>query len=155
MILFHHSQTINRTIESLKCLNEFNLIVACLNDMIVFPPPPEEMCHRYAVEYVTLLFLYEHFFEDEEAASSIDLERQCTPMVRIQMLKNLMTLFFSEGDKLCGRLYQKLSLLLGQKIVMDHMPLLMVCLEVNLRKNISFYRTFFLRFRNHFPTGTW
>lgn len=39
---------------------------------------------------------------------------------------------FSEGDKLCGRLYQKLSILLTQKIMMDHMPLLMVCLEVIL-----------------------
>lgn len=41
-----------------------------------------------------------------------------------------------EADKLCGRLYQKLNSVLGQKIVMDHMPLLMVCLEVsNIMEN--------------------
>lgn len=34
-----------------------------------------------------------------------------------------------EADKLCGRLYQKLNSTLGHKLVMDHMPLLMVCLE--------------------------
>ncbi|KAH8303925.1 hypothetical protein KR044_012424, partial [Drosophila immigrans] len=34
-----------------------------------------------------------------------------------------------EADKLCGRLSQKLNLVLSHKIVMDHMPLLMVCLE--------------------------
>lgn len=38
-------------------------------------------------------------------------------------------MYFVEADKLCGRLYQKLNSVLGQKIVMDHMPLLMVCLE--------------------------
>lgn len=37
---------------------------------------------------------------------------------------------FTEADKLCSRLYQKLNSILGHKIVMDHMPLLMVCLEV-------------------------
>lgn len=37
---------------------------------------------------------------------------------------------FPEADKLCGRLCQKLNSVLGHKIVMDHMPLLMVCLEV-------------------------
>lgn len=37
---------------------------------------------------------------------------------------------FPEADKLCGRLYQKLNSILGHKVVMDHMPLLMVCLEV-------------------------
>lgn len=37
---------------------------------------------------------------------------------------------FTEADKLCGRLYQKLNSILGHKVVMDHMPLLMVCLEV-------------------------
>ncbi|EDW65723.2 LOW QUALITY PROTEIN: uncharacterized protein Dvir_GJ18746 [Drosophila virilis] len=35
----------------------------------------------------------------------------------------------TEADKLCGRLSQKLNLVLSHKIVMDHMPLLMVCLE--------------------------
>lgn len=40
----------------------------------------------------------------------------------------------AEADKLCGRLYQKLNSILGQKVVMDHMPLLMVCLEVSLDK---------------------
>ncbi|XP_055594149.1 phosphatidylinositol 4-kinase alpha isoform X1 [Uranotaenia lowii] len=35
----------------------------------------------------------------------------------------------TEADKLCSRLYQKLNSVLGHKIVMDHMPLLMVCLE--------------------------
>jgi phosphatidylinositol 4-kinase A len=35
----------------------------------------------------------------------------------------------SEADKLCGRLYQKLDSTLGQKVVLDHMPLLMVCLD--------------------------
>lgn len=30
---------------------------------------------------------------------------------------------------MCGRLYQKLNTVVGQKVVMDHMPLLMVCLE--------------------------
>lgn len=54
-------------------------------------------------------------------------------------------LFFTEADKLCGKLYQKLNLLLGQKIVMDHMPLLMVCLEVisiinGLCEGINIYR---------------
>ncbi|XP_041781810.1 phosphatidylinositol 4-kinase alpha isoform X2 [Anopheles merus] len=34
-----------------------------------------------------------------------------------------------EADKLCSRLYQKLNSVLGHKVVMDHMPLLMVCLE--------------------------
>ncbi|XP_055694049.1 phosphatidylinositol 4-kinase alpha [Lutzomyia longipalpis] len=33
------------------------------------------------------------------------------------------------ADKLCGRLYQKLNSVLNHKLVMDHMPLLMVCLE--------------------------
>lgn len=54
---------------------------------------------------------------------------------------------FSEADKLCGRLYQKLNLLLGQKIVMDHMPLLMVCLEVGqfftISKNCIFILFYF------------
>lgn len=36
---------------------------------------------------------------------------------------------FLEGDKLCGRLSQKLSSVLHHKIVLDHMPLLMVCLD--------------------------
>lgn len=36
---------------------------------------------------------------------------------------------FTEADKLCGRLSQKLNSQLSHKIVMDHMPLLMVCLE--------------------------
>lgn len=40
---------------------------------------------------------------------------------------------YVEADKLCGRLYQKLNQALGQKVVMDHMPLLMVCLEVKLK----------------------
>lgn len=40
---------------------------------------------------------------------------------------------YVEADKLCGRLYQKLNQALGQKVVMDHMPLLMVCLEVILK----------------------
>lgn len=54
--------------------------------------------------------------------------RKC---VKFKKLKNNKTLLlFTEADKLCGKLYQKLNLLLGQKIVMDHMPLLMVCLEV-------------------------
>ncbi|XP_021707661.1 phosphatidylinositol 4-kinase alpha isoform X5 [Aedes aegypti] len=35
----------------------------------------------------------------------------------------------TEADKLCSRLYQKLNSVLGHKVVMDHMPLLMVCLE--------------------------
>ncbi|XP_037935498.1 phosphatidylinositol 4-kinase alpha isoform X1 [Teleopsis dalmanni] len=35
----------------------------------------------------------------------------------------------TEADKLCGRLSQKLNSILSHKIVMDHMPLLMVCLE--------------------------
>uniref|UniRef100_W4VRQ0 Phosphatidylinositol 4-kinase alpha n=1 Tax=Corethrella appendiculata TaxID=1370023 RepID=W4VRQ0_9DIPT len=35
----------------------------------------------------------------------------------------------TEADNLCGKLYQKLNSVLGHKIVMDHMPLLMVCLE--------------------------
>ncbi|XP_073835112.1 phosphatidylinositol 4-kinase III alpha isoform X2 [Musca autumnalis] len=35
----------------------------------------------------------------------------------------------TEADKLCGRLSQKLNSVLSHKIVMDHMPLLMVCLE--------------------------
>uniref|UniRef100_A0A1A9ULE3 Phosphatidylinositol 4-kinase alpha n=1 Tax=Glossina austeni TaxID=7395 RepID=A0A1A9ULE3_GLOAU len=34
-----------------------------------------------------------------------------------------------EADKLCGRLSEKLKSILSHKIVMDHMPLLMVCLE--------------------------
>lgn len=45
---------------------------------------------------------------------------------------NTIILTILEADKLCGRLYQKLNSVLGQKIVMDHMPLLMVCLEVNI-----------------------
>lgn len=47
-----------------------------------------------------------------------------------KLKNNKIFLLFTEADKLCGKLYQKLNLLLGQKIVMDHMPLLMVCLEV-------------------------
>ncbi|CAD7087007.1 unnamed protein product [Hermetia illucens] len=35
----------------------------------------------------------------------------------------------TEADTLCGRLYQKLNSVLSQKLVLDHMPLLMVCLE--------------------------
>lgn len=35
----------------------------------------------------------------------------------------------TEADKLCTRLYQKLCTALGHKVVVDHMPLLMVCLE--------------------------
>uniref|UniRef100_A0A1B0G4D0 PI4-kinase N-terminal domain-containing protein n=1 Tax=Glossina morsitans morsitans TaxID=37546 RepID=A0A1B0G4D0_GLOMM len=35
----------------------------------------------------------------------------------------------TEADKLCGRLSEKLKSILSHKIVMDHMPLLMVCLE--------------------------
>ncbi|XP_067636083.1 phosphatidylinositol 4-kinase alpha isoform X2 [Eurosta solidaginis] len=35
----------------------------------------------------------------------------------------------TEADKLCGRLSQKLNSVLSHKIVLDHMPLLMVCLE--------------------------
>lgn len=49
-------------------------------------------------------------------------------------LKTVFLIFiswFTEADRLCGRLYQKLNSVLGQKIVMDHMPLLMVCLEVS------------------------
>lgn len=42
----------------------------------------------------------------------------------------MVILNFLEADKLCGRLYQKLNSVLGHKVVMDHMPLLMVCLEV-------------------------
>ncbi|XP_055848789.1 phosphatidylinositol 4-kinase alpha isoform X1 [Episyrphus balteatus] len=38
-------------------------------------------------------------------------------------------LLTKEADKLCGRLSQKLNSILSHKIVMDHMPLLMVCLE--------------------------
>ncbi|XP_017062942.1 phosphatidylinositol 4-kinase alpha isoform X1 [Drosophila eugracilis] len=41
----------------------------------------------------------------------------------------LQFLLKKEADKLCGRLSQKLNLELSHKIVMDHMPLLMVCLE--------------------------
>lgn len=41
----------------------------------------------------------------------------------------LSIFYFIEADKLCGRLYQKLNTVVGQKVVMDHMPLLMVCLE--------------------------
>lgn len=36
---------------------------------------------------------------------------------------------FLEADKLCGRLYQKLNSVLSHKIVLEHMPLLIVCLE--------------------------
>lgn len=35
----------------------------------------------------------------------------------------------AEADKLCGRLYEKLNTMLVPRVVMDHMPLLMVCLE--------------------------
>ena len=35
----------------------------------------------------------------------------------------------SEADKLCSRLCQKLNTVLSHKQLMDHMPLLMVCLE--------------------------
>ncbi|KAM7348854.1 phosphatidylinositol 4-kinase III alpha isoform 1-T1 [Cochliomyia hominivorax] len=41
----------------------------------------------------------------------------------------LSYLMQKEADKLCGRLSQKLNSQLSHKIVMDHMPLLMVCLE--------------------------
>lgn len=37
--------------------------------------------------------------------------------------------FLAEADKLCSRLYQKLNTLVSHKLLMDHMPLLMVCLE--------------------------
>lgn len=36
---------------------------------------------------------------------------------------------YIEADKLCSRLHQKLNSNLGHKIMLDHMPLLMVCLE--------------------------
>lgn len=36
---------------------------------------------------------------------------------------------FPEADKLCSRLYQKLNTVLSHKQLMDHMPLLLVCLE--------------------------
>lgn len=35
----------------------------------------------------------------------------------------------AEADKLCSRLHQKLNTNIGHKIMLDHMPLLMVCLE--------------------------
>lgn len=35
----------------------------------------------------------------------------------------------TEADKLCSRLHQKLNTNIGHKIMLDHMPLLMVCLE--------------------------
>lgn len=37
-------------------------------------------------------------------------------------------LFPTEADKLCSRLHQKLNTNIGHKIMLDHMPLLMVCL---------------------------
>lgn len=37
--------------------------------------------------------------------------------------------FSTEADKLCSRLHQKLNTNIGHKIMLDHMPLLMVCLE--------------------------
>ncbi|XP_055625261.1 phosphatidylinositol 4-kinase alpha isoform X4 [Toxorhynchites rutilus septentrionalis] len=43
--------------------------------------------------------------------------------------QSLSCLLDLEADKLCSRLYQKLNSVLGHKVVMDHMPLLMVCLE--------------------------
>jgi hypothetical protein len=42
---------------------------------------------------------------------------------------NVLFSLSTEADKLCMRLHQKLDTNIGHKIMLDHMPLLMVCLE--------------------------
>lgn len=47
----------------------------------------------------------------------------------VLLIESHVCFILTEADKLCDRLNEKLKSVLGHKLVMDHMPLLMVCLE--------------------------
>jgi len=55
------------------------------------------------------------------------------PKIQQPVVKSIQYFFlFSGADSLCGRLTEKLNSSDGHRLVLAHMPLLMVCLEVGV-----------------------
>lgn len=46
-----------------------------------------------------------------------------------EIIKRVLLLLFAGADSLCGRLVEKINSNHGPKLVLAHMPLLLVCLE--------------------------
>jgi phosphatidylinositol 4-kinase A len=90
-------------------------------------------------EFVKQLFLngQTEINKSHESFKKSDAEINIVNKYRISVMANAACINLlvwairdeTEADKLCSRLNQKLNTNIGHKIMLDHMPLLMVCLE--------------------------